>query len=63
MFVLRVALTVLLLEVLPSALVGLMWARVGLERLDELTGLGVLRGRRLRVVSLLAVVHTPAWDF
>ncbi|MEV6793951.1 hypothetical protein AB0M87_18595 [Streptomyces sp. NPDC051320] len=61
MFVLRVTLTVLLLlEVVPSALVGLTRARVGLERLDELTRLGVLQGRRLRVVSLLAVVHTLA---
>jgi hypothetical protein len=45
-FVLAVVLTVLLLlETLPSALAGLARARVGLKRLAELTGLGLLDGR------------------
>ncbi|MEU1623229.1 DoxX family protein [Streptomyces sp. NPDC005722] len=59
MFALAVALTVLLLlEVVPSAVAQLMRARPGLERLDELTRLGVLEGRRLWVVTLLGTLHT-----
>jgi hypothetical protein len=59
MFVLSIALTILLLlEVLPSAVVALFRARVGLVRLDELTRLGVLEGRHLWVVSLLGVLHS-----
>ncbi|MCZ4119148.1 hypothetical protein [Streptomyces sp. H39-S7] len=58
MFILTVVLTVLLLcEVLPSAVVALFRARVGLARIDELTRLGVLQGRFLWVVSLLGVLH------
>ncbi|MDH6112024.1 hypothetical protein P3T36_004999 [Kitasatospora sp. MAP12-15] len=61
MFALAVAVTaLLLLEVLPSAVVALPRARVGLARLDELTRLGVLEGRKLWVVSLLGVCHSLA---
>ncbi|WP_328537964.1 hypothetical protein [Streptomyces sp. NBC_00344] len=52
--------TLLLLEVVPSAVVAVARARVGLERIEELTRLGVLEGRRLRVVTLLGAVHTLA---
>ncbi|WP_405720680.1 hypothetical protein OG607_08400 [Streptomyces sp. NBC_01537] len=58
MFALAVALTVLLvLESLPSAVVQLARARPGLTRLDELTRLGVLQGRRLWVLTLLGSLH------
>lgn len=58
MFALAVVLTVLLLvETLPSALVGLARAQVGLKRLDELTRLGLLDGRNLWVPLVLGVVH------
>lgn len=58
MFALSVALTVLLLfETLPSAVAGLLRARPGLARLDQLTRLGVLRGRYLWLVSLLGSAH------
>lgn len=61
MFAIAVAATVLLLlEVVPSAVVALLRARPGLERLDELTRLGTLRGRSLWVVTLLGVLHTAA---
>ncbi|MEV0090712.1 hypothetical protein [Streptomyces sp. NPDC050738] len=61
MFGVRVGLAVLLLlEVVPSAVVAVPRARVGLERLEELTRLGLLEGRRLWVVSLLGAVHTLA---
>lgn len=61
MSVLTVLLTALLLcEVLPSAVVALFRARVGLVRLDELTRLGVLQGRFLWVVTLLGVLHSFA---
>ncbi|GAA1359421.1 hypothetical protein [Streptomyces beijiangensis] len=61
MFGIRVGLSVLLLlEVVPSAVVAVTRARVGLERLDQLTRTGVLEGRRLWLVSLLGVVHTLA---
>ncbi|HEY3958164.1 MAG TPA: hypothetical protein VGM53_32770 [Streptosporangiaceae bacterium] len=58
MFALSVALTVLLLlETLPSAAAGLLRARPGLVRLDQLTRLGVLEGRHLWLVSLLGFAH------
>ncbi|WP_329120422.1 hypothetical protein [Streptomyces sp. NBC_01465] len=58
---LRVGLSVLLLlEVVPSAVVGVTRARVGRERLDQLTRTGVLEGRRMWLVTLLGVVHTLA---
>ena len=58
MFLLRVLLTVaLVLETLPSAVVALVRAKVGLTRLDQLTRLGVLDGRNLWVVTLLGVLH------
>lgn len=58
MFALSVALTVLLLlETLPSAAAGLLRARPGLVRLDQLTRLGVLQGRYLWLVSLLGFAH------
>ena len=58
MFALAVVLTVLLLlETLPSAAAGLLRAQVGLTRLDQLTRLGLLAGRRLWVASLLGAVH------
>jgi len=58
MFPLAVVLTAaLLLETLPSAVVGLARARVGLTRLDELTRLGLLDGRHAWVPPLLGAVH------
>lgn len=58
MFALSVALTVLLLlETLPSAVAGLLRAKPGLVRLDQLTRLGVLQGRYLWLVSLLGAAH------
>lgn len=58
MFVLSVVLTILLLlETLPSAIAGLTRARAGLTRLDQLTRLGLLQGRNLRVASALGGVH------
>lgn len=57
-FALSVVLTVLLLaETLPSAVAGLSRARAGLTRLDQLTRLGLLEGRRLWVASLLGAIH------
>ncbi|MFF3565861.1 DoxX family protein [Streptomyces sp. NPDC002574] len=47
----------LLLEVVPSAVAQLARARPGLERLDELTRLGVLQGRHPRVPVLLGSLH------
>ncbi|MEU4097817.1 hypothetical protein [Streptomyces sp. NPDC026673] len=59
MFALAVALTVLLLpEAVPSAIAQPTRARPGLARLDELTRLGVLQGRRLWVPTLLGTLHT-----
>jgi hypothetical protein len=43
----------LLLETLPSAIAQLTRARAGLNRLDQLTRLGLKEGRNLRVVTLL----------
>jgi hypothetical protein len=61
MFALAVVLTVLLLlETVPSAVVGLASAQVGLTRLDQLTRLGVLEGRRRWVPPLLGAVHLAA---
>ena len=58
LFVLAVVLTVLLLlETLPSAFAGLMRAKAGLRRLDELTRLGLLDGRKLWVPPVLGAVH------
>jgi hypothetical protein len=58
MFLLAVVLTVaLVLETLPSAVVALGRAKVGLTRIDQLTRLGVLEGRNLWVVTLLGVLH------
>ena len=59
MFWLAVLLTVaLVLETLPSAVVDLSRAKVGLTRLDQLTRLGVLEGRNMWVVTLLGVLHS-----
>lgn len=58
MFALAVTLTVLLLlETLPSAGAGLLRARPGLARLDQLTRLGVEQGRYLWLVTLLGLAH------
>lgn len=58
MFAIAVALTVLLLlETLPSAAAGVLRARPGMARLDQLTRLGVLQGRYLWLVSLLGFTH------
>jgi hypothetical protein len=58
MFVLSVTLTILLLlETLPSAVAGLSRSRAGLARLDQLTRLGVMHGRGLRVAALLGAAH------
>jgi hypothetical protein len=57
-FALAVVLTVLLLlETLPSAVVGLARAQVGLRRMDELTRLGLLDGRNLWVPRVVGAVH------
>src|ERR1700730_59385 len=59
MFALSVVLTILLLlEALPSAVVSVTRAKVGLTRLDQVTRLGVLEGRNMGVVSLLGVLHS-----
>jgi hypothetical protein len=59
LFALAIVVTVLLLlEALPSAIADLLRSRAGLTRLDELTRLGVLEGRRLWAVSLLGALHT-----
>jgi hypothetical protein len=56
--VLAIVLTILLLlETAPSAIAGLLRARAGLTRLDQLTRLGLLEGRNLWVPSLLGVLH------
>jgi len=58
MFALSAALTILLLlETLPSAVAGLSRSRAGLTRLDQLTRLGLLKGRNLRVPLLLGAAH------
>jgi hypothetical protein len=55
---LALALTVLLLlETLPSAVAQLTRSRVGLNRLDQLTRLGVTQGRNLRAVMFLGAAH------
>ncbi len=61
MFALAIVVTVLLLlEALPSAIAALVRAQAGVTRLDQLTRLGLLEGRRLWVVSLLGVLHLAA---
>jgi len=58
MFALSAALTaLLLLETLPSAVAELSRSRAGLTRLDQLTRLGLLQGRNLRVALLLGAAH------
>ena len=58
MLALSIALTVLLLlETLPSAGAGLLRAKPGLVRLDQLTRLGVAQGRHLWLVTLLGFAH------
>jgi hypothetical protein len=47
----------LLLETLPSAIAQLTRARAGLNRLDQLTRLGLREGRNLRVVTLLGAAN------
>ncbi len=61
LFALAIVVTVLLLlEALPSAIAALVRAQAGVTRLDQLTRLGLLEGRRLWVVSLLGVLHLAA---
>jgi hypothetical protein len=61
MFVLAVILTVLLLlESVPSAVAALLRAQAGLNRLDQLTRLGLRDGRHLGMVTLIGVLHTLA---
>ena len=58
MFALSAAVTIQLpLETLPSAVAGLSRSRAGLTRLDQLTRLGLLQGRNLRVALLLGAAH------
>jgi hypothetical protein len=58
LFALAIVVTVLLLlESLPSAIAGLLRSNAGLTRLEQLTRLGVLDGRRLWLVSLLGLLH------
>jgi hypothetical protein len=47
----------LLLETLPSAIAQLTRARAGLNRLDQLTRLGLREGRNLRVVTILGAAN------
>jgi hypothetical protein len=55
---LALALTVLLLlETLPSAVAQLTRSRAGLNRLDQLTRLGVTQGRNLRAIMFLGAAH------
>jgi hypothetical protein len=55
---LALALTVLLLlETLPSAVAQLTRSRAGLNRLDQLTRLGITQGRNLRAVTFLGAAH------
>jgi hypothetical protein len=55
---LALAVTVLLLlETLPSAVAQLTRSRAGLNRLDQLTRLGLTEGRNLRVVTLLGAAN------
>ena len=57
-FVLAVIVTILLLaESLPSAVAGLVRSTAGMTRLDGLTRLGLLEGRRQWVVLALGAVH------
>jgi len=57
-FVLAVIVTILLLaESLPSAVAGLVRSTAGMTRLDGLTRLGLLEGRRQWVVPALGAVH------
>jgi hypothetical protein len=58
MLVLAIVVTVLLLlESLPSAVAGLVRSKAGMTRLDGLTRLGLLDGRRLWVVPALGAIH------
>jgi hypothetical protein len=55
---LTLALTVLLLlETVPSAVAQLTRSRAGLNRLDQLTRLGLTEGRNLRVVTFLGAAN------
>jgi hypothetical protein len=55
---LALAVTVLLLlETLPSAVAQLTRSRAGLNRLDQLTRLGLTEGRNLQVVTLLGAAN------
>jgi hypothetical protein len=55
---LTLAVTVLLLlETVPSAAAQLTRSRAGLNRLDQLTRLGLLEGRNLRVVTFLGAAN------
>jgi hypothetical protein len=59
MFVLALVVTVLLLaETVPSALTLLIRARVGLARLDQLTRIGVTKGRASWLPLALGGLHT-----
>jgi hypothetical protein len=58
MLVLAIVVTILLLlESLPSAVAGLVRSTAGMSRLDSLTRLGLLDGRRLWVVPVLGTIH------
>lgn len=58
MFIAAVVLTILLLcESLPSAFAGLGRFQAGVKRLDSLTRLGLLEGRRSRVVPVFGALH------
>ncbi|MEU6850003.1 hypothetical protein ABZ901_08770 [Actinacidiphila alni] len=58
-FALNAVLTIaLLLEVVPSALAALTRFKPGVERLDGLTRLGLLEGRRGWVMPAVGVLHT-----
>lgn len=61
MFALSAVLTtLLLLEVVPSALAALTRFGPGVERLDGLTRLGLREGRRPWLVTAVGVLHTAA---
>lgn len=58
MLVIAIVVTILLLlESLPSAIAGLVRSKAGMTRLDSLTRLGLLDGRRRWIVPVLGAIH------
>jgi hypothetical protein len=58
MLIVAIVVTILLLlESLPSAIAGLVRSTAGMTRLDSLTRLGLLDGRRRWAVPVLGAIH------